>query len=277
MDSTTSSFDTLKQALVSTYISEALRPKAQALSTYEKECIAVILAVTKWKPYLQHKEFTILTDRKSLIHLGEQKLHEGMQQQAFIKLLGLQYKIQYKKGLENKAADALSRQPETLHLNAVSTSTPKWLEIIVDGYTKDDATKQLLTELTLTGSNDRGFTLSDGIIKYKNRIWLGNHTEAHQAVLLALHSSGLGGHSGITATYNKIIALFAWSQIKKSVQDYIHNCEVCARLNLNIADYLVSCNLFQYQLTVGIPLVSISSMGYPNPETLILFQLLSTN
>jgi hypothetical protein len=137
------SFDTLKQALVSApvlalpdfskgftietdasstgigavlsqgghpiaYISKALGPKAQALSTYEKECMAVILAVTKWKPYLQHMEFTILTDHHSLIHLGDQKLLEGMQHKAFVKLLGLQYKISYKKGLENKAADALS-------------------------------------------------------------------------------------------------------------------------------------------------------------------------
>lgn len=95
------------------YISKALGSKAQALSTYEKECMAIILAVSKWKPYLQRKEFTILTDHKSLIHLGEQRLHEGLQQKAFIKLLGLQYKILYKKGLENKAADALSRQPDS--------------------------------------------------------------------------------------------------------------------------------------------------------------------
>jgi hypothetical protein len=71
------------------YIRKALGPKAQTLSTYEKECLALILTITKWKPYLQHKEFTIATDHKSLIHLGEQKLHEGLQQKAFIKLLGL--------------------------------------------------------------------------------------------------------------------------------------------------------------------------------------------
>jgi len=74
--------------------SKSLGPRAQALSTYEKECLALILAVTKWKSYLQHKEFVILTNHRSLIHLGDQKLMEGMQQKAFVKLLGLQYKIQ---------------------------------------------------------------------------------------------------------------------------------------------------------------------------------------
>jgi hypothetical protein len=94
------------------YLSKALGPKSQGLSTYEKECLALIMAVTKWKSYLQHKEFVIATNHKSLIHLGEQKLHEGLQQKAFIMLLGLQYRILYKKGPNNRAADALSRQAE---------------------------------------------------------------------------------------------------------------------------------------------------------------------
>jgi hypothetical protein len=113
------------------YISKALGPKAQALSTYGKECMAVILAVTKWKPYLQHMEFTIATYHKSLIHLGEQKLHEGMQQKAFVKLPGLQYKLLYKKGLENKAADALSRQPEPSTLQAHQDGWKSSLKVIL--------------------------------------------------------------------------------------------------------------------------------------------------
>ena len=34
------------------YVSKALGPKAQALSTYGKECLAVILVVDKWRSYL---------------------------------------------------------------------------------------------------------------------------------------------------------------------------------------------------------------------------------
>jgi hypothetical protein len=211
------------------YISKALGPKAQALSTYEKECLALILAVTKWKPYLQHREFTILTDHRSLVHLGEQKLQEGMQQKAFLKLLGLQYKIQYKKGLENKAADALSRQETHEEVQAISVSTPRWLEIVIEGYANDDQAQSLLKELALTGTNDKGYSMVDGVIRYKGRVWLGHHTEAHRAVMLALHASGLGGHSGIKATYNKIKALFAWPGMKEDISKYISTCEVCAK------------------------------------------------
>uniref|UniRef100_A0A453IML0 Reverse transcriptase RNase H-like domain-containing protein n=1 Tax=Aegilops tauschii subsp. strangulata TaxID=200361 RepID=A0A453IML0_AEGTS len=90
-------------------MSKALSPRYQGLSTYEKEYLAVIVAVDQWRPYLQHAEFTILTDQRSLTHLTEQRLTTPWQQRAFTKLLGLQYTIKYKKGAENTAADALSR------------------------------------------------------------------------------------------------------------------------------------------------------------------------
>ena len=71
-----------------------MRIKNQALSTYEKECLAILLAIDKWRSYLQHQEFTIRTDQKSLLHLTEQRLTTGMQHMAFVKLMGLSYKIQ---------------------------------------------------------------------------------------------------------------------------------------------------------------------------------------
>jgi hypothetical protein len=101
------------------------------------------------------------------------------------------------------------------------------MEIIIEGYQQDTQAKQLLTELSLCPQNDKGYSLVDGILKHKGRIWLGNNNEAHQAILLALHSSGLGGHSGITATYNKVKALFSWPNMKQTVKDYVTGCQVC--------------------------------------------------
>ena len=81
------------------------------LSTYEKEYMAILLALEQWRSYLQHAEFQIITDHRSLIQLSEQRLHTPWQQKVFTKLIGLQYKIVYRKGVENGIIDALSRHP----------------------------------------------------------------------------------------------------------------------------------------------------------------------
>jgi len=47
------------------YLSKPLRPRNQALSVYEKECLAILHAIEKWRSYLQHQQFLIRTDHKS--------------------------------------------------------------------------------------------------------------------------------------------------------------------------------------------------------------------
>ena len=86
------------------YLSKPLCKKNQALSTYEKECMAILMAVDKWRPYLQHQEFVIRTDHKSLLYLTEQRVHTKLQHKALLKLMDLQFKIVYKKGINNLAA-----------------------------------------------------------------------------------------------------------------------------------------------------------------------------
>lgn len=75
------------------YISRALGPKSKGLSTYEKEYMAVLMAVQQWRQYLQFAEFTIYIDQQSLVQLTDQRLHTPWQQKLFTKLLGLQYRI----------------------------------------------------------------------------------------------------------------------------------------------------------------------------------------
>ena len=67
------------------FLSKPLCPKNQALSTYEKEC----MAIEKWRPYLQHKEFIIKTDHKSLLYLTDQRIHTKLQHKALLKLMDL--------------------------------------------------------------------------------------------------------------------------------------------------------------------------------------------
>jgi hypothetical protein len=71
--------------------------------------LAIMIAVDHWRPYLQHSEFILKTDHKSLLHLDDQRLTTPWQHKALNKLMGLNFKILYKKGSENSVADALSR------------------------------------------------------------------------------------------------------------------------------------------------------------------------
>lgn len=112
------------------FFSKALGPRNQTLSTYDKECLAIILAIDKWKSYLQHNPFVIHTDKKSLVQLGDHKFNTHIQQKAFFKLMGLQYKIFYKPGITNKAADALSRREHGQEVQAISAIQPKWLDTV---------------------------------------------------------------------------------------------------------------------------------------------------
>ena len=98
----------LQQGHPLAFISKPLGPRTQGLSTYEKEYMPILLAVEQWRSYLQLAKFLIFTDQKSLIHLNEQRLNTVWQQKVFTKLLGLQYRIIYKKGADNRVADALS-------------------------------------------------------------------------------------------------------------------------------------------------------------------------
>lgn len=71
------------------FLSRALGPKNQGLSAYEKEYMAILIAVEQWRSYLQLGKFIIFTDQKSLTHLTDQRIHTIWQQKVFTKLLGL--------------------------------------------------------------------------------------------------------------------------------------------------------------------------------------------
>lgn len=167
------------------YVSKPLGPKTQGLSIYEKEYLAVLIAVEQWRTYLQLAEFIIYTDQKSLTHLNDQRLNTMWQQKVFTKLLGLSYRIVYKKGMENSAADALSRRghPEGVCC-AISLAT-QWCADITLGYQADPQAQELLVKLATSPAGSSPFSLQDGLIRFKQCIWVGNNQELQQKLIRA--------------------------------------------------------------------------------------------
>lgn len=228
----------LQQGHPVAYVSKGLGPKTKGLSTYEKEYMAILLAVEQWRTYLQHAEFLILTDHSSLAHLEDQRLHTPWQQKVFTKLLGLQFKIKYKKGVDNRAADALSRKPHVEEsLLAFSHLQPAWMQEILDIYNENEQAKQLLLKLLVQSEPDDHYSLRNGLIRYKERIWLPSDSELTLKLLDAFHTSPIGGHSGIPVTLRRLKQLFSWKGMRAQVKSYVQECEICQRAKPDPARY----------------------------------------
>lgn len=131
------------------FLSKALWESHKHMSIYEKEFLALIMAGESWRQYLQRQEFVIRTNHKSLAYLTEQNLHSEMQRKAMTRLMGLQFKVVYRKGKENMAVDALSRVGHLMALWAVSQAQPQWLQTVVNSYITDSKAQELLTQLAV--------------------------------------------------------------------------------------------------------------------------------
>ena len=106
----------------------------------------------------------------------------------------------------------------------------------MEGYLKHPEIKELLSALSLQPTIGH-FSLKNGVIRFKNRIWVPHNSEAQQSIIQALHSSPIGGHSGIYPTYTKIKSLFAWPGMKAMVQTAVSHCQICQQAKTERVKY----------------------------------------
>jgi hypothetical protein len=209
------------------YYSKALSVNNRKLSIYEKEFLAIMMAIDKWRTYLCRGHFVIKTNHQSLCHLDDQVLHTDLQKKAMTRLVGLNFTFQYKKGEDNKVADALFRVGNAFSLLAISARVPLLMQEVINSYAVDVKAQQLLQELAVTGKNIEGYELHQGLIKFHGKIWIGANVGLQTKLIQAFHSSALGGHSGIQTTYQRLHKLVVWPGIKLAVQEFVQQCVVC--------------------------------------------------
>jgi len=67
---------------------------------------------------------------------------------------------------------------------------------------------------------------SNGLIQYKGLIYI-TGKQNHDQILHDYHDSLIRGHQGIDRMYDHISENYYWLSMKKQVDEYIRNCNLC--------------------------------------------------
>jgi hypothetical protein len=208
--------------------SRPLKGKDLHKPIYEKEMMEILHALKKWRPYLIGRNFKVKIDHDSLKYFLEQRLSLEEQQKWVTKILGYDFEIIYKKGKKNVVADALSRKDEDVEafLCAISIIQPDWIIEARDEWKNDENMWTLIQRLQQDSSASDTFTWKNDSLWYKDHLYLCKNSQLKQKVLLELHTSPVGGHSGFLKTYHRVKKEFFWDGLKTDVQRFVVECLV---------------------------------------------------
>ena len=215
------------------YFSKGLSDREQLKPIYERELMAIVLAVQKWKHYLMGRKFIVHTDQKSLKFLLDQRDVSLDYQKLLTKLLGYDFEIIYKAGCENKVADGLSRVMIDRQVNtdgvlcALTVSSSVQMQNILDELDENEDILRVIMEVLLGKLPKVGYTVAAGRLFYKGRLVLSRSSQFIQQILREYHDGVMGGHSGILKTIKRIQQGFYWPKMKVDVKKYVAECSVC--------------------------------------------------
>ena len=101
---------------VISYVSRTLSPAEHNYPKIEKEALSIIFGIKKFDKYLMGRHFILYIDHKPLVRLFDPKQATSSSAAARMQrwslyLSNYYYNVEYKKGINNSNADALSRLP----------------------------------------------------------------------------------------------------------------------------------------------------------------------
>ena len=219
------------------FVSRKLTAPELNYPVQEKEMLAIVHSLKKWRHYLQGRPFKVITDHKSLVHWRSAKDPTRRLARWFDLLSEYDFEILYGPGESNLAADALSRLPE---INEVSAPVldAEILRKIKAGYAKDSYFSPAFRALVLKEKGDPKFKsrvdrmfATDGLIYVKSasgtRLCIPNDGEVRKVLVSELHDATTAGHFGIEKTYSALSSKFFWCHMGKFVKKFVNSCATC--------------------------------------------------
>lgn len=232
--------------------------------------MAVIEALKTWKYYLMGKHFIIRTDHKSLVYLKHQNLIDSTRVARWLDFLAqYDFEIQYVKGKDNSAADALSRYPElsAIEINhiyvdriienniefnamdnaqALQTLSKMVPNLEFKDYKKDSFFAdiyKILSKGTRSIPNSirryiKHYRVEDKLLYYSTllskpnwRLVIPLEGWLISRVIFNAHNNQDAGHFGYWKTYLNLCDMFYWKGMVNMVKRYCNQCVQCQKNN----------------------------------------------
>ncbi|KAJ3474978.1 hypothetical protein NLI96_g12135 [Meripilus lineatus] len=198
---------------------------------HEKELLAIIRALKKWRVDLLGEHFTIYTDHRTLENFQTQK--ELSQRQArWQELMGqYDFEIVYVPGELNTAADALSRLPDDIDIIAAIAhaptgalriaADPEWIRRVKRGYQSDPWCRGLDS-----AAGFKGMRRENDLWYVGNRLVIPRVPDLREGLFRLAHDAR--GHFGFDKSYEVLRNEFYWPNMRKEIESmYIPSCEQC--------------------------------------------------
>jgi len=224
------------------YASRTLSKTERNYSTTEQECLAILFAVEKFRPYVFHVKFKVITDHNALRWLFSVKDPNGRLARCSLKLQAYDMEVQHRPGKIHGNADALSRCPldarsseecsiwqldlTSFDVKSLQNNDPMWKKIIFNRSNLDQEEKFVVKNL-------EDYCLKEGILYHalysrEGRSWcLCIPKVMKSAVLESVHSDPSGGHLGSVRMYSLVSARYYWPGMYRDVRRFVRCCRKC--------------------------------------------------
>ncbi|CAM8901291.1 unnamed protein product [Rhodiola kirilowii] len=235
-----------KKPVVIYYASRTLDAAQRNYSTTEKELLAVVFALEKFRSYLLGTKVVVFSDHAAIRYLMTKKEAKPRLIRWILLLQEFDLEIKDKKGIENTVADHLSRLvreedagriTETFpdeHLYALTCKVPWYAPIVnylVGGTFPPSYSKAQCLKLKHDSKYymwDDPYLWKIGVDQILRRCIPDDEIAS---VLRFCHEHACGGHFGPRRTSRKILDCgFFWPHVFRDAYDHCKKCDKCQRV-----------------------------------------------